>query len=596
MIPSGNYLLLGRTGVGKSSVINAVAQDNIAKTSLEYACTKEIKCCQIDTPCGEYVFYDSPGFCEDDNPLTDKKYFEKLADFLAEYLQDGNEISLLLVARLGQTRFRTEDFEVIKYLADILHRFHLPVVFVATWADFQKGCDHVRSQLDLLRVQILLSLDEALLKMSSRKMCAAGFNGAFAVDNNSSTWLASWKPIAVRLDPQLDSTSGFENLLGHSKKSIFDWVVASGHDPGEIVQHGVTHLLDNRIYNLTAYPYEGQLSDLISASILPVTSCQEQFCRARISGSSCEVVDALYIYTRNIFRLKSTASAAMLLEKLPERVYNPISLFSQRLSSCGIDQSMCVHIVVLFAARQLAVDLRSIAVGGRIVVLSPEIIIKRLSVVGEVFVELFELMGEVFLSEELIAFVKESLLLPRRFSESEEIVLLHLSRVSSLLYMATLFSESACFPRSLDEYPQDYWCSLRDVVADAAGWIGESDGPCSGYSDLAKLLVSAEDLNDLLKLLKYASNSPSSFSALLSDAMHRLKSSAWLVSGYYASHQHQMHLAQQLDRSTDGDYISQQEYWPSWRDAEDPVDSPFINDYADIDFDCGYKDDSDYVE
>ena len=187
-------------------------------------------------------------------------------------------------------------------------------------------------------------------------------------------------------------------------------------------------------------------------------------------------------------------------------------------------------------------------------------------------------------------------MLPRRFCESEEIVLLHLSRVSSLLYMATLFGERACFPRSLDEYPQDYWCSLRDVVADAAGWIGESDGPFSGYSDLAKLLVSAEDLNDLSKLLKYASNSPSSFSALLSDAMHRLKLSAWLVSGHYTSHQHQIHRAQQLARSEDADYIYQQEYWPSWRDEEDPVDSPFINDYADIDVDYGYKDDSDYIE
>ena len=593
MIPSGNYLLLGRTGVGKSSVINAVAQDNIAKTSLGYACTNEIKCSQIDTPCGQYVFYDSPGFCEDDNPLTDKKYFEKLADFLAEYLQDGNEISILLVARLGQTRFRAEDFEVIKYLADILHRFHLPVVFVATWADFQNGSDHVRSQLDLLRVQMLLSLDEALLKMSSGNMCAAGFNGAFAVDNNSSTWLASWKPIAVRLDPQLDSTVGFENLLGHAKKSIFDWIAAAGHDPGEIVQHGVTHLLDNRIYNLTAYPFlaENLLVDLISSGSMQSYLSAKNCFRLGLSGDMCSGVDSCCSYAEELFRIRSTRDASDLLHNLPRKLDQCVDyLWNKKPDHLfNMNWSVCTHISALFAAREIALGLIHIASAGKISILSFDKIFARLSVFCDMFVLLFESMGNVYLSEELIALVRSALVLDEIQWIEIGALREHITRVASLLYVSTLFAEFASYPRCLREYSAHYFSP--SIANNAFEWHLRITESSSQNHELVERITYCKDVRGFYDALRLVSSNPWSFSALLKDASLKLNLNNLLAE---FSSQNQLVVGQSA--RFEQDIESEENYWPSWRCEEDPVDVDFVDDYADIDVDYGYKDDSDYIE
>ena len=56
MISAGTYLLFGRTGVGKSSVINTLAQDSLANVNNARVCTYDISSYRFDSPGGVILF------------------------------------------------------------------------------------------------------------------------------------------------------------------------------------------------------------------------------------------------------------------------------------------------------------------------------------------------------------------------------------------------------------------------------------------------------------------------------------------------------------------------------------------------------------
>ena len=56
MLPAGNYLLFGRTGVGKSSIINTLAQASLANIDNARVCTQQISSYRFDSPGGVILF------------------------------------------------------------------------------------------------------------------------------------------------------------------------------------------------------------------------------------------------------------------------------------------------------------------------------------------------------------------------------------------------------------------------------------------------------------------------------------------------------------------------------------------------------------
>lgn len=258
MIPAGNYLLFGRTGVGKSSLVNTMAQASLASVDYSHACTKAIIPYAFDTPAGSYVLYDSPGFCEDDNPKTDTEYLSKIKIFLNRKKIESCDISVLFTVRLGGIRVRSEDHEVVKYLAELLLRFRLPVVLTATWADFTRSDESVRRQLDLARIKYLAMIDKALLELTDKKLCAAGFDGAYAVDNESAAWMSSWNPLRLNHE-QLPTLESYESEVGHPATFLSNWISAGNCDSWALVAADKLDLLAARIENLTRYPFQQDL-------------------------------------------------------------------------------------------------------------------------------------------------------------------------------------------------------------------------------------------------------------------------------------------------------------------------------------------------
>ena len=103
-------LFLGRTGVGKSSLINFLAGENKCNTDHYRPCTKEPVVISVRYDENKYELIDSPGLCESGDE-TDALYLELIDRFLLD-----ERVSPNLVFKSNDTRLRTEDYKLLKTL------------------------------------------------------------------------------------------------------------------------------------------------------------------------------------------------------------------------------------------------------------------------------------------------------------------------------------------------------------------------------------------------------------------------------------------------------------------------------------------------
>ena len=112
-----NILLIGGTGVGKSSTINAIYGANKVKVgSNPNPQTQEIEQCQISK---NITLYDSPGLGEGSE--KDKQHMEKIHKLLTDTDENGNaKIDLVLVITDASVKGLGQEYETIKYLLKTL--------------------------------------------------------------------------------------------------------------------------------------------------------------------------------------------------------------------------------------------------------------------------------------------------------------------------------------------------------------------------------------------------------------------------------------------------------------------------------------------
>jgi len=103
-------LFLGRTGVGKSSLVNFLAGEERCSTDPYRACTKEPTIVTVKYGDNEYELIDTPGLCESGREL-DSLYL----GLIDRYLVD-ERVSPNLVFKSDDTRLRSEDYQLISTL------------------------------------------------------------------------------------------------------------------------------------------------------------------------------------------------------------------------------------------------------------------------------------------------------------------------------------------------------------------------------------------------------------------------------------------------------------------------------------------------
>lgn len=110
-----NFLIVGQTGVGKSSFVNATFGVSHAKVAEFQACTKVVKHYAYGTPYGDVCLIDTPGLGEGSSEL-DTTYLRMIRTS-TEYQQLH---ATLYVTPLHETRFRSSEKNALVLLTQVL--------------------------------------------------------------------------------------------------------------------------------------------------------------------------------------------------------------------------------------------------------------------------------------------------------------------------------------------------------------------------------------------------------------------------------------------------------------------------------------------
>ena len=106
------FIFIGRTGAGKSTLINYLSGKDECKTDKYRPCTKNPKEVSIQLQGNTYEFVDTPGLGESGDEL-DSLYI----DFISQYLTD-EKTTPAFVFKSDDSRLRSEDYSLLKLLAN----------------------------------------------------------------------------------------------------------------------------------------------------------------------------------------------------------------------------------------------------------------------------------------------------------------------------------------------------------------------------------------------------------------------------------------------------------------------------------------------
>ncbi|PSB06643.1 hypothetical protein C7B69_24090 [filamentous cyanobacterium Phorm 46] len=183
------FLLVGRTGVGKSSFINAAFGSYIAETSEYEACTKIVEHYAYKTPLGDVSLIDTPGLAEDDE-ACDEAYLS----LVRAKVNLAQIYATIYVSRLNETRFRPDEKRTLRLLtnrlgASIWNRSILVLTFAASIPNHQ--LEIVAEK----RSQQIFEFIQNLTKEQDIDKIFQGFEQTWLVDNIVDNWTSDGLPI-----------------------------------------------------------------------------------------------------------------------------------------------------------------------------------------------------------------------------------------------------------------------------------------------------------------------------------------------------------------------------------------------------------------
>ena len=475
MLGPGTYILFGRTGVGKSSLINNISGKPLASTNAFQACTSNVEKYQFNRPAGQYILYDSPGLFEDEDDETDLKYLRSIAGLLTNELSalrlDSN-ISIVLVTRLHASRLRAEDYGVFDYFCRLLNQFpRLKPVQIFTFANIAAPSfldDLLRAR---ARSSVVCDYYFSMSKFSD--WVSPVFKEFYAVDNLKNLWISSSND-SIDLSPIFaadDTSNEFESMVGLPWEFLRKWYCSApfafpSSDP-EFYK-----CLVNRVLNISSFSDNYLLPgpwlkpfDFNSNS--PVQQWESKSMLLRLQKAKSALKSHFY-FKSSVDLEKIVRSKFDYDLVLPLWDYYASTLSDDRLGG----ESGFQYLIFLLEVRYISLSLLSMVRSHNLSIVSTTRafeIFHHFKVLLESSTALIgDKQGKAWLIDYmdymLLSHVSQDLI-----SRDAPIVSAHLINSSTFLYLATYFLEWISFPQHPREVMQDFTLDFSSL----ASWIDE---------------------------------------------------------------------------------------------------------------------------
>lgn len=185
------FILIGQTGVGKSSFINATFGLSLAEIAEFEACTKEVAMYAYGTPYGNVRLIDTPGLAEGKEDL-DRAYLRKIKNS-KEYKEAD---ITLYISRLNETRFRSSERKTLMLLTSELGS----QIWKNAWLVFTFAAlvsPEKRNQACNARLNQITNFISEITSSSEQ---FSGFKNGIMIDNIKDNWTSNAVAIASILN------------------------------------------------------------------------------------------------------------------------------------------------------------------------------------------------------------------------------------------------------------------------------------------------------------------------------------------------------------------------------------------------------------